>query len=369
MTAPSNSSASGARAYTPARWPKRVRMLRVPAIGLSLRVDVVSLALTVVLLLVTAAVGVWSLGVSTTDAPSLGFFQTLQVLTGQISGRPANLVAAALPAVVVAILGGVSLALSGAIFQTVTRNPLGSPDIIGFTTGANTGALVAMLMLNLGTAGATIGSLIGCLLTALVVYFLGMRGGTGNYRFIIVGIGVSAMLVSLNGYLIANANQQNAGAAAAWGMGSLRNVTMSETIPVLITLAVLIPALIVVAPRMRMFELGTDSAQSKGVDTGRTQLILLIVGVGFAAATTAIAGPIAFVALVAPQLAARITPSAGIPLVTSAAVGATLLVSSDAIARTILTPTTQLPVGVVTTSLGGLYLLFLLVAQSRKARV
>ncbi|WP_328394274.1 FecCD family ABC transporter permease [Nocardia sp. NBC_00416] len=359
---------AGAIPVPSARWPRRVRFLRVSAIGLSLRVDIVSLAITLMLLVITAVVGIRSLGASTTRTPGLGFVEVVEVLTGRIGGAPANHVATWLPVVVTAVLGGASLALSGAIFQTITRNPLGSPDIIGFTTGANTGALVAMLVFGLGSGGATVGALTGCLLTAVAVYFLGMRGGTGNFRFIIVGIGVSAMLLSFNGYLVATADVQNAGAAAAWGMGNLRDLTMADTIPVFVTLAVLVPALMAVAPRMRMFELGTDSARSKGVDTGRTQILLLVIGVGFAAATTAIAGPIAFVALVAPQVAARITPSAGIPLVTSAAVGATLLVSSEVVARTILAPQTQLPVGVVTTSLGGVYLLFLLLAQSRKAR-
>ncbi len=351
-----------------ARWPRRVRFLRIHRLGIGVRVDLVSAAITAALVLVTAVVGVRSLGASTTGTPGLGFVEVLRVLAGQVGGSAADHVAGWLPVVVTAILGGASLALSGAIFQTLTRNPLGSPDIIGFTTGANTGALVAMLVLGLGSGGATAGALLGCLGTALIVYFLGMRGGTGNYRFIIVGIGVSAMLLSFNGYLVATADVQNAGAAAAWGMGNLRDLSMADTVPVFVTLAVLVPALLVVAPRMRMFELGTDSAASKGVDTERTQMLLLVIGVGFAAATTAIAGPIAFVALVAPQVAARITPSPGIPLVTSAAVGATLLVSSEVAARTILAPQTQLPVGVVTTSLGGVYLLFLLLAQSRKAR-
>lgn len=151
-------------------------------------------------------------------------------------------------------------------------------------------------------------------------------------------------------------------------MGNLHDIRMSDVVPVVVVLVVLIPLLAIAAPHMRMFELGSDSAQSKGVDVGRTQIALLLIGVGFAAATTAVAGPIAFVALVAPQLAARLSPTPGIPLVTSAAVGAALLVICDAIARTILAPATQLPVGVVTTSVGGIYLLGLLVAQSRKAR-
>lgn len=351
----------------PARWPARIRFLRAGPI--SLRVDLLASIVTIVLVIATALIALWSLGISTTSSPHLGFGELFRVLSGQEGGAAARRVVSSAPAVIVAVLGGISLALSGAIFQTVTRNPLGSPDIIGFTTGAYTGALIAMLVFGLGSAGTTAGALIGCLATGVAVYFLGMRGGTGNYRFIVVGIGISAMLISFNGYLVATANVQNAGAAAAWGMGNLRNLSMTDTVPVFVVLAILVPALVVATPRMRMFELGPDSAQSKGVDTGRTELLLLVVGVGFAAATTAVAGPIAFVALVAPQLAARLTPSAGIPLITSAAVGAALLVSSDAIARTILAPTTALPVGVVTTALGGVYLLFLLIAQARKARL
>lgn len=348
-----------------ASWPTRIRFPRL--FGSSLKVDTLMLGITAAVLLGAAVVAVWSLGVSTTTTANLGFGETLQILAGQISGDPANPVAAALPAVIVALVGGASLALSGAIFQTVTRNPLGSPDIIGFTTGANTGALIVMLMLHGGQTLTMFGALIGSLLTGLAVYFLGMRGGTGGYRLVVVGVGIAAMLTAFNGYLIATSNLQNAASAAAWGIGNLRDLRMSDTVPILIALAVLTPLLAVVAPRMRMFELGPDSAQSKGVDVGRTQLYLLLLGVGFAAVTTAIAGPVAFVALVAPQLAARLSPTPGIPLVTSAAVGAALLVSCDVIARTILAPTTQLPVGVVTTSVGGLYLLGLLLVQSRKA--
>ncbi|MFW0791719.1 FecCD family ABC transporter permease [Gordonia sp. CPCC 205333] len=353
---------------TSAQWPRRIRFLRSGRLGISVKVDVYSAAITFVLLFIAVVVGTWSLGVSTTDSPNLSIGEIFRVLSGQLAGDPANQVAAALPAVVIAAVGGASLALSGAIFQTITRNPLGSPDIIGFTTGANTGALITLLVLNLGTSAATVGALLGSLATGVVIYFLGMRGGTGGYRLIIVGIGVSAMLLAFNGYLIASSNLPNAASAAAWGMGNLRSMQMVDVIPVAVTLAILVPLLVSVAPRMRMFELGPDSARSKGVDIERTQLLLLLLGVGLAGATTAIAGPIAFVALVAPQLAARITPSPGIPLVTSAAVGAALLVSCDTIARTILAPEVQLPVGVVTTAIGGVYLLGLLLAQSRKVR-
>lgn len=360
-------SESFTQPWNAARWPRRIRFARSKSARLSMRIDLSAVAASLLLTVIALVVAVWSLGVSTTDTPNLGMWQTVKILAGQVTGAPAEHVASVLPAVTIAVLGGASLALSGAIFQTMTRNPLGSPDIIGFTTGANTGALVALLVIGTGSGGATIGALVGAVCTAAAVWLLGMRPGNGSATLIVVGIGISAMLMAFNGYLIATSNVQNAAAAASWGVGNLQDLQMSDVVPVAIALVVLVPALIIMAPRMRMLELSADSAQSTGVDAQRTQVVLLLIGVGFAAATTAVAGPVAFVALVAPQLAARLTPSAGIPLCTSAAVGAALLVSSDAIARTVLAPDTQLPVGVVTTAFGGLYLLGLLIAQSRRS--
>ncbi|MFT4189667.1 MAG: iron chelate uptake ABC transporter family permease subunit [Aeromicrobium sp.] len=349
-------------------WPPRFRFVSTRGGG-RLRVDLRTVLVTVVLLVVTAAVSVWSLTIGSAEGANLPLDRVVGAFTGSESDMIQRIVVEGrLPRVAVAVFGGACLALSGAIFQTVTRNPLGSPDIIGFTSGANTGALVAMLVLNLGYAGATIGSLVGGLLTGVVIYLLAMRGGIEGTRLIVVGIGVSAMLVAFNGFLLARAKVENAVSAAAWGQGIFSQLKFEDILPVAVALLLLAPALAVLAPGMRMFELGPDSARSKGVDTERLQLLLLLVAVGFVAIVTAVAGPVAFIALIAPQVAMRLSRSPGIPLVTSAAVGATLLVISDVIARSLLAPV-QLPVGVVTTALGGVYLLGLLIAQSRKASV
>ncbi|WP_134323649.1 FecCD family ABC transporter permease [Cumulibacter soli] len=349
-------------------WPPRIRHV---TLGRSrLRVDIRTTAVAVVLTLVTVAVAILSLTLGSVEGANLPLDRVVGAFTGTESEAVQRIVVEGrLPRVLVAVFGGAALALSGAIFQTVTRNPLGSPDIIGFTSGANTGALVALLVLNLGYTGATVGSLIGGLVTGAVIYLLALRGGNLNgSRLIIVGIGLSAMLVAFNGFLLARANVENAVTAAAWGQGIFEQLRFADVLPVAIVLLILTPALVALAPGMRMFELGTDSARSKGVHTQRVQLLLLAVAVGFVAVVTAVAGPIAFIALIAPQVAMRLSRSPGIPLVTSAAVGATLLVVSDAIARTMLAPV-QLPVGVVTTALGGIYLLGLLIVQSRKATV
>ena len=355
------------RPTVPAIWPRRIRFVTLSAGRISVKVDLRTLALTVLLTVVTVAVSVWSLGVGSAEGADLPVSRVIGAFTGTESEVVRRIVVEGrLPRVLVAVFGGAALALSGAIFQTLTRNPLGSPDIIGFTSGANTGALVAMLVLGLGYTGATFGSLIGGLLTGLAIYLLALKDGVHGTKLIVVGIGVSAMLVAFNGFLLVRARVENAASAAAWGQGIFDQLRFVDVIAVVTVLVVLIPALVVLTPSMRMFELGDDSAQSKGVHTGRVQIYLLLIGVGLVAVVTAVAGPIAFIALIAPQLAMRIARSPGIPMLTTAAVGASLLVLSDAIARTMLAPV-QLPVGVVTTALGGVYLLGLLIVQSRKA--
>lgn len=353
---------------TPAQiWPRRVRVLRTRSGRTSLRVDLRTSLTTLALTLLALVVAVWSLGVGSTPGSDLPLDRVVGAFTGTESEVVRRIVVEGrLPRVLVALLGGAALALGGAILQTLTRNPLGSPDIIGFTSGANTGALVAMLVLGTGYAGATVGSLVGGLLTGAVIYLLAFKDGVHGTRLIVIGIGVSAMLVAFNGFLLVRARVENAAAAAAWGQGIFDQLRFVDVIAVGAALAVLLPALAALTPSLRMFELGEAAARSKGVDTTRDQLLLLVVAVALVAAVTAVAGPVAFVALIAPQVAARLARSPGIPLTTTAAVGASLLVVCDAVARTLLAPV-QLPVGVITTALGGVYLLGLLLHQSRKA--
>lgn len=355
------------RPSTAAIWPKRIRFITLSAGKVSVKVDLRTLLITLVLGVITLMVSVWSLGVGSAEGADLSVDRVIGAFTGTESEVVRRIVVEGrLPRVLVAVFGGAALALSGAIFQTLTRNPLGSPDIIGFTSGANTGALVAMLVMGTGYTGATFGSLAGGLLTGVAIYLLALKDGVHGTKLIVVGIGVSAMLVAFNGFLLVRARVENAASAAAWGQGIFDQLRFVDVIAVLVVLAILVPALAVLTPSMRMFELGEDSAASKGVHTGRVQIFLLLIGVGLVAVVTAVAGPIAFIALIAPQLAMRIAQSPGIPLLTTAAAGASLLVLSDAIARTMLAPV-QLPVGVVTTALGGIYLLGLLIVQSRKA--
>ncbi|VXB64712.1 iron chelate uptake ABC transporter family permease subunit [Plantibacter sp. T3] len=270
-----------------------------------------------------------------------------------------------LPRVVIAVVGGIALGLSGAIFQSITRNPLGSPDIIGFNSGAFTGALIVTLVVGGNYAAMVSGALIGGLATALVVYLLAWSRGVQGFRLIVIGIAISAVLNAFNDYLQLRADLNAAIAAASWGMGSLADLGWQDVVPVTIAVAVLVPLLALMSRRLGMLEFGDDVASALGIPVERTRLLLLVIGVALTATVTAVAGPIIFVALAAPQLARRLTKSAGITLVPSAAMGAALLLVSDVVAQRIIAPA-ALPVGAVTVTLGGIYLIALLITQAGK---
>ncbi len=269
------------------------------------------------------------------------------------------------PRILLALLLGAALGVSGAILQSVTRNPLGSPDLVGFNSGAYTGALLVILVLGGGRYETAMGAVLGGLGTAMAIHLLALRHNVSGYRLIIVGIGIGAMLASVNTWLILRADLDSAMSAAAWGAGSLNGLTWAQVLPAVVVLTGLTAALIPLAPRLHVLELGDELAHAAGLRVGRTRLTLIVLSVAFTAVATAVAGPIAFVALAAPQLGRRLARTPGTALAPAAAMGALLLIACDWIAQRAFAPT-NLPVGVVTVSIGGLYLAYLLVAEARR---
>lgn len=270
-----------------------------------------------------------------------------------------------LPRVLGALLFGVALGIGGAVFQSLTRNPLGSPDVIGFDAGAYTGALLVITTVGVSVSTTAAAALAGGTATALLVYLLAFRRGFTGFRLIIVGIGVASMLASVNTWIILNADLNVALLASAWGAGSLNLITAEQ---VLVATCVIVPLAIAVAllaDRMHLLEMGDDTASALGVRTGGVRLTLVILGVGLTAVVTAMAGPIAFISLAAPQIARRLTGSASVTLSASATVGALLLVTGDVLAQRLFAPT-QIPVGIVTVCLGGVYLVWLLIQEARR---
>ncbi|VEA67036.1 Ferric enterobactin transport system permease protein fepG [Serratia plymuthica] len=291
-----------------------------------------------------------------------------QVIDALLGKGPANLKVIItqwrLPRVAMALLLGAALGISGAIFQSLLRNPLGSPDVIGFNTGAYSGVLVAIVLFNGGVIGITSGALAGGLLTAALVYLLAWRNGVEAFRLIIVGIAVRALLVAGNTWLIISASLESAMTAGLWSAGSLNGISWAKSLPVLAALALCCLLLLTLARRMRLLEMGDDTACALGVPVERSRVLLLLIGVTLTAAATAVAGPISFIALVAPQIARRLCANRSVLLLT-ALTGALLLLIADVAAQRLFMPY-QLPVGVLTVSLGGIYLIWLLIRESRK---
>jgi len=269
------------------------------------------------------------------------------------------------PRVVAALAFGAALGLAGAVFQNLTRNPLGAPDIIGLDAGAYTGVLLVFTASVASGPAITLAALVGGLLAALVVYGLSAGRGFSGLRLIVIGIGVQAILTAVNSWIILRAELDVALSASIWQAGSLNGVDWADIQGPLVIVAVLALALVLVAQPMHQAGLGDELAIASGVPLGRLRILLVLIGVGLSATVTAVAGPIVFIALSAPQIARRLAGAAGVPLLPAALAGAFLLAGSDLLAQWLLAPV-ALPVGVVTTGVGGLYLLWLLTKEIRR---
>ncbi|MFK3984602.1 FecCD family ABC transporter permease [Micromonospora sp. NPDC050397] len=339
------------------------RRLRVLGGRVSLRVDRRASLVCVGLAALAVVVGVFSLGTGDYPIPAVDVVRTL---LGH--GDPALdfiVRELRLPRLLTAVLVGVAFGVGGALFQSMSRNPLGSPDVVGFDTGAATGALVVIVLIGGSGGQVAIGAVVGGIVTAMLVYLLAVGRGGPGFRLILIGIAVGALAASVNAYLITRAEYTDAREGTLWLTGSLDGRGWEQVRPLAVVLLVLLPVALYLGRELRFLELGDEAARALGVPVGRTRLGVVLVGVGLTATATASAGPIAFIALTAPQVARRLTRADGPNVVASAATGAALLLVSDLAAQRLFHPVT-LPVGVLTAGIGGLYLAGLLARQWRK---
>ncbi|AEN11604.1 MULTISPECIES: iron chelate uptake ABC transporter family permease subunit [unclassified Streptomyces] len=343
----------------PARPPVRpagygvVRVGRRAGFLLHRRAALVSLGLAV--LLAALSVAYLCVGESFV-APG----EVVKVVLGQPSPDELVVGTLRLPRLVVGLLVGLAFGVAGALIQTVARNPLASPDIIGISQGA--GALTVGAM-TFGVTSYTLLpylSVLGGVAAAALVYVFAWRGGLHATRFVLIGIGFAVALRSVTTLFLTKGDYLVAQQAQIWMTGSLNGRGWTEAAPIGWTLLVLLPAVLWAARAQRTVSMDDDTATALGVRLGRVRLGLVALGVILASVATGTAGPVDFVALLAPQIARRTTRTAQIPLLCSALLGAIVVVLGDLLARRLFSPT-ELPVGVLTAAVGAPYLIWLII--------
>lgn len=330
----------------------------------------ITLALAVVLVLVTA----FSIGIG--DYP-LSAVDVLRILFTSDATRLERVVVIdwRLPRALTAVAVGCALGLSGALMQSVTRNPLASPDILGITTGASAAAVTVITVSGTGSALATVAgwmagvgiplaALLGGFLAGAVMWALSWRGGVDPFRLVLFGIILTALLQAYIQYLLVRAQLRDAVSAQFWLTGSLNAADWQRTIPVGALVLVSVPLVAWMTFQLKASLLGPDVATALGQRVSATQFVFLAAAVALAAVAVAASGPIGFVAFVSPQLAVRLCRLSAPPLVASALMGALLLVVADTVVQFALP--VELPVGLLTSAIGGVFLIYLLVNNNRK---
>jgi iron complex transport system permease protein len=322
------------------------------------------------LLLAVATFLVFCLSIGVGDFP-IGLPQVIATIFGR--GEQVDefvIMDLRMPRALAGVVVGIALGVSGALTQSIARNPLASPDVLGITGGASAVA-VFLVTVSGGTAAAIVSSvglsaaaLMGGLGTGLLVYFLAWRRGIDGLRLILIGISVSAVMEALTTWLLVTADIRDVAQAQAWLVGSLDDRSWDEVQVALWGALVLLVVVAGTAFQFKPMHLGDDVAAGLGVHYTAVRAVLLLCAVLLAGVAVSAAGPVPFVALVAPQVAMRLARCPTPPMVASALVGALLLTGADLVARTALP--VSLPVGVVTAAIGGPFLVYLLVRANRR---
>ncbi|MFF8958259.1 FecCD family ABC transporter permease [Streptomyces sp. NPDC014894] len=323
------------------------------------RVSVVT-ALVLLALIVAGSAATLSLGRLGIPLSGLG-----EALTGGAEGKDAFVLERLRgPRLTVALGTGCALGLSGALFQSATRNPLGSPDVIGLGAGAGAGAALAALMLP-GTVTVPLGALVGGVLAMALVYVSTGTGFRNPARLVVAGIGVAAICTAVTQYVVYAMKRDSAAELTAYVNGSLDSRSWDDATTIGLVLLVAAPLTALIARRLAIGEMGDEIAQGLGSEPRNTKTFAVLLAIVLSAGAVSVAGPIAFIALTAPQIAKRITRASGPHLVLASLTGALLLVAADLCAQQ-LPLFEDLPVGIYTMAIGGAYLGHLLIRERRK---
>ena len=267
------------------------------------------------------------------------------------------------PRFLTALFAGMALGVSGSLFQTVTRNPLGSPEIIGLTSGAAAGAAAATLWP--GYLPVPVAAVAGGAVAVLAVWLGTGRGFSAPGRLIIVGIAVGAIASAMTGLAMTRTGDQEAQTLAFYLNGNLASRSWTHVAIITAVVLVVVPAGLLLSRHLDLIAVGDELADALGARVTTTRTLAVGIAVILAGAAVSVCGPIAFVALVAPQIAVRLTGGHFPGIVGPALMGGVLLTASDLVVQSLeLSP--SLPVGIFTAGIGSAYLGYLLLREVRK---
>ncbi|WP_080834963.1 FecCD family ABC transporter permease [Cohnella massiliensis] len=272
-----------------------------------------------------------------------------------------------LPRMLAGLFAGFAFGIAGYTFQTMLRNPLANPNVIGITSGSSAAAVFCITVLNANGSVISAASVIAGLATVLFIYALSRGKAFSIGRLILIGIGIQAMLDALISYLLLVSDEQNVPAAARWLAGSLNGSQMSELAPLVIAVVICTPIIMALGKHLSLLELGEQSAFSLGVSTDKTRIGLIVASVCMIAIATATTGPIAFVSFLSGPIAKRLVGAGFSGALPAGLVGVNLVLASDLVGQFAFEY--RFPVGIITGILGAPYLIFLLIRMNRKGEL
>lgn len=288
-----------------------------------------------------------------------------KVLSGEkIKGASFAIATLRLPRMLCALLVGIAFGIAGNTFQTMLRNPLASPDIIGVTSGSSVAAVFCILVLHMSGPSVSIVAVISGLVISVLIYLLSNGSSFSGSRLILIGIGIQAMLNAVTSFLLLKANQYDVAGALRWLSGSLNGMTMNNVPSLFIVVAVFGTIILFLTKYLQVLELGDEFATTLGIKMNLVRIILILSSVFLIAFATSTTGPIAFVAFLAGPIGSKLVGKGAPNAISSALVGALLVLGSDMIGQFVFS--TRFPVGVITGILGAPYMLFLLICINRR---
>ena len=269
-----------------------------------------------------------------------------------------------LPRVVAVLVAGAALGLSGCLIQTLVRNRLATPDMIGVNEGAT-------LAITFFTLYVTVGvwpwwaAPIGAVIAAVTLFLLCRQPGEQGYLFVVIGIGVSELMRAIGEFLMSTESIVHVSSVYLWSMGNFVGQGYNTTLPVAGLLLALCPLVVFYSRQLDLLRFGGEIAQGLGVNINRVQLAVLMLAIVIAALGTAIGGPIVFIAMAAPIGASYLLKGRVVPLWTAAMLGAMLLLMSDTLVRVLADPH-EVATGIMTRILGGILLFIFLLRDKGK---